>query len=107
MGSSGVESGSYRWRKPLTAKQLAEGFGPVLEGFEQRQRVVLHWNHKGGALQACLNWRVNLFKVFKKAQMEALANGLDRSGVRFIWVVKPLKAEQLVEGFGLVLEGFE
>ncbi|CAI9770508.1 unnamed protein product [Fraxinus pennsylvanica] len=93
--------------KPLTAEQLAEGFGSVLEGFEQRQSVVLHWNHKGGALQAYLNWRVNRFKVFKKAQMEALANGLDRSGVPFIWVAMPLNAEQLAKGFGSLLEGFE
>ncbi|KAL0408778.1 UNVERIFIED_CONTAM: UDP-glycosyltransferase 89A2 [Sesamum radiatum] len=38
-------------------------------------------------------------KFLKKAQMEALAIGLERSGVRFIWVVKPLTAGSVPDGF--------
>ncbi|XP_058744562.1 UDP-glycosyltransferase 89A2-like [Vicia villosa] len=40
--------------------------------------------------------------------MEALALGLERSGNRFVWVVKaPSTVEQIEEGYGLVPEGFE
>ncbi|KAL2546587.1 UDP-glycosyltransferase 89A2 [Forsythia ovata] len=46
-------------------------------------------------------------KVLKKAQMEALANALEQSGVRFIWVAKPLTAEQVAAGFGSVPEGYD
>ncbi|CAA2967185.1 UDP-glycosyltransferase 89A2-like [Olea europaea subsp. europaea] len=57
----------------------------------------------GSVLYVCFGSQ----KVLKKAQMEALANGLERSGVRFILVAKPLTAEQVAEGFGSVPEGFE
>ncbi|XP_027156195.1 UDP-glycosyltransferase 89A2-like, partial [Coffea eugenioides] len=43
----------------------------------------------------------------KKAQMEALAIGLQGSGVRFIWVVKQLTAQQVEEGYESVPDGFE
>ncbi|KAL8531543.1 hypothetical protein ACS0TY_008223 [Phlomoides rotata] len=46
-------------------------------------------------------------KLLKKAQVEALAAGLERSGVRFIWVVKHLSAQQLADGYGSVPDGFE
>ncbi|KAG8382998.1 hypothetical protein BUALT_Bualt05G0138100 [Buddleja alternifolia] len=46
-------------------------------------------------------------KLLKKAQMEALAIGLERSGVRFVWVVKPLTAQQVADGYGAVPDGFE
>lgn len=34
-------------------------------------------------------------KFLRKAQMKALSVGLERSGVRFVWVVKHLLARQL------------
>ncbi|PIN14976.1 UDP-glucuronosyl and UDP-glucosyl transferase [Handroanthus impetiginosus] len=46
-------------------------------------------------------------KLLKKAQMEALAMGLEKSGVRFIWVVKPLTAQQVEDGYGFAPDGFE
>ncbi|KAB2088411.1 hypothetical protein E1A91_A04G184900v1 [Gossypium mustelinum] len=46
-------------------------------------------------------------KLLRKEQMEALANGLEKSDTRFIWVVKPGTTQQHVEGFGVVPDGFE
>ncbi|KAK8304493.1 hypothetical protein V6Z12_D04G225700 [Gossypium hirsutum] len=42
-------------------------------------------------------------KLLRKVQVEALANGLEKSGTRFIWVVKP----GTTNGFGDVPDGFE
>ncbi|XP_012459423.1 UDP-glycosyltransferase 89A2 [Gossypium raimondii] len=42
-------------------------------------------------------------KLLRKEQVEALANGLEKSGTRFIWVVKP----GTTNGFGDVPDGFE
>ncbi|GMN71451.1 hypothetical protein TIFTF001_051836 [Ficus carica] len=39
--------------------------------------------------------------------MEALAFGLQKSGVRFIWAVKTGSAEEAAQGKGVVPEGFE
>ncbi|MBA0815322.1 hypothetical protein Gohar_021081 [Gossypium harknessii] len=36
-----------------------------------------------------------------------MANGLEKSDTRFIWVVKPGTTQQHVEGFGVVPDGFE
>ncbi|KAL2233479.1 UDP-glycosyltransferase 89A2 [Sesamum indicum] len=57
----------------------------------------------GSVLYVCFGSQ----KFLKKAQMEALAIGLERSGVRFIWVVKPLTAQQVEDGYGSVPDGFE
>ncbi|PPD72280.1 hypothetical protein GOBAR_DD30823 [Gossypium barbadense] len=46
-------------------------------------------------------------KLLRKEQMEALANGLEKSATRFIWVVKSGTTQQQVEGFGVVPYGFE
>ncbi|KAK8516772.1 hypothetical protein V6N13_080871 [Hibiscus sabdariffa] len=46
-------------------------------------------------------------KLFRKEQMEALANGLEKSGTRFIWVVNSGTIQQQDEGYGVVSEGFE
>ncbi|PPS01442.1 hypothetical protein GOBAR_AA19243 [Gossypium barbadense] len=46
-------------------------------------------------------------KLLRKEQIEALANGLEKSGTRFIWVVKSGTTQQQVEGFGVVPYGFE
>ncbi|XP_027095753.1 UDP-glycosyltransferase 89A2-like [Coffea arabica] len=57
----------------------------------------------GSVLYVCFGSQ----KFLKKAQMEALAIGLEGSGVRFIWVVKQLTAQQVDEGYGSVPDGFE
>ncbi|CAI9096399.1 OLC1v1032542C1 [Oldenlandia corymbosa var. corymbosa] len=57
----------------------------------------------GSVLYVCFGSQ----KVLKKAQMEALAIGLENSGVRFIWVNKPVTAQQLIDGYGSVPDGFE
>ncbi|KAH0753630.1 hypothetical protein KY290_023900 [Solanum tuberosum] len=46
-------------------------------------------------------------KLLTKAQMEALTIGLEKSGVRFILVVKQLTAQQEEQGFGSMPQGFE
>ncbi|XVE74412.1 hypothetical protein DITRI_Ditri12bG0015000 [Diplodiscus trichospermus] len=46
-------------------------------------------------------------KLLRKEQMETLGNGLEKSGTRFIWVVKPGTTRQQEEGLGVVPEGFE
>ncbi|XP_062111293.1 UDP-glycosyltransferase 89A2-like [Humulus lupulus] len=46
-------------------------------------------------------------KLLKRQQMEALASGLEQSGVRFIWVVKTGTAKQVTAGIGVVPDGFE
>jgi hypothetical protein len=46
-------------------------------------------------------------KLLKREQMEALAFGLERSGIRFVWVVKVPTMEEQIEGYGSVPDGFE
>ncbi|EOY01565.1 UDP-glucuronosyl/UDP-glucosyltransferase - like 10 [Theobroma cacao] len=46
-------------------------------------------------------------KLLRKEQMEALANGLEKSGTRFIWVVKTGTTKQQEDGYGVVPDGFE
>ena len=47
-------------------------------------------------------------KLLRKEQMEALALGLERSGTRFVWVVKEATTpKQVEEGYGSVPGGFE
>ncbi|XP_022775748.1 UDP-glycosyltransferase 89A2-like [Durio zibethinus] len=46
-------------------------------------------------------------KLLRKEQMEALSNGLEKSGTRFIWVVKPGTTQQQDDGYGVVPDGFE
>lgn len=57
----------------------------------------------GSVLYVCFGSQ----KLLNRAQMEALASGLERSGSRFVWVVKPGTPEQLGNGYGLVPAGFE
>ncbi|KAK1387378.1 hypothetical protein POM88_015556 [Heracleum sosnowskyi] len=54
--------------------------------------------------------RPSLFRsqvLLKSAQVEALANGLELSGVKFIWVMKPATAQQVADGYRLIPDGFE
>ncbi|KAH7835378.1 hypothetical protein Vadar_025585 [Vaccinium darrowii] len=46
-------------------------------------------------------------KLLNRDQMEALALGLERSGLRFVWVVKSVSAQQMADGYGLIPDGFE
>lgn len=57
----------------------------------------------GSVLYVCFGSQ----KLLKAAQAEALAIGLERSGVRFVWVVKPPSVQQVADGYGSVPEGFE
>ncbi|KAG6398991.1 hypothetical protein SASPL_140463 [Salvia splendens] len=57
----------------------------------------------GSVLYVCFGSQ----KLLKAAQAEALAAGLERSGIRFIWVVKDLTAQQVADGYGSVPDGFE
>ncbi|KAG6396693.1 hypothetical protein SASPL_142848 [Salvia splendens] len=57
----------------------------------------------GSVLYVCFGSQ----KLLKAAQVEALAAGHERSGVRFVWVVKNLTAQQVADGYGPVPDGFE
>ncbi|CAH9113651.1 unnamed protein product [Cuscuta epithymum] len=46
-------------------------------------------------------------KLMRKAQLEALTDGLEKSGVRFVLVVKEPTVEQMDLGYGSVSEVFE
>ncbi|KAK9277211.1 hypothetical protein L1049_006750 [Liquidambar formosana] len=46
-------------------------------------------------------------KPLKRDQTEALALALERSGIRFVWVVKSVTTQQAKDGYGFVPDGFE
>ncbi|KAJ4710683.1 UDP-glycosyltransferase [Melia azedarach] len=46
-------------------------------------------------------------KVLRREQMEALASGLEKSGIRFLWAVKTSMTQNEEDGYGLVPDGFE
>ncbi|XVF43299.1 hypothetical protein PTKIN_Ptkin02bG0029000 [Pterospermum kingtungense] len=47
-------------------------------------------------------------KLLRKEQMEGLAKGLEKSGTRFVWVVKQgTRQEQDDDGYGVIPDGFE
>ncbi|CAN0896242.1 UDP-glycosyltransferase 89A2 [Linum grandiflorum] len=82
--------------------------GPVsLLGAERKPELsnsnVVEWLDRcpdGSVLYVCFGSQ----KLMSKEQMEALAIGLEKSGVRFVWVVKPVSEES---GQGVVPDGFE
>lgn len=57
----------------------------------------------GSVLYVCFGSQV----LLKLAQVEALANGLERSGVKFIWVMKSVTTQQVIDGYGSIPDGFE
>ncbi|KAK2429960.1 scopoletin glucosyltransferase [Trifolium repens] len=61
------------------------------------------WDEEGSVLYVCFGSQ----KLLKREQMEALAFGLERSGTRFVWVVKVPSMEEQKEGYGSVPDGFE
>ncbi|GLT77097.1 hypothetical protein SLA2020_487140 [Shorea laevis] len=46
-------------------------------------------------------------KLLSREQMAALASGLEKSGTRFVWVVKKGTTQQTESGYGAVPDGFE
>lgn len=46
-------------------------------------------------------------KLLSSDQMETLSSGLEKSGTRFIWVVKSGTPEQKKSGYGVIPDGFE
>ncbi|KEH17531.1 putative hexosyltransferase [Medicago truncatula] len=78
--------------------------GSDLEDGSDVLRWLDRWDEDGSVLYVCFGSQ----KLMRRDQMEALAFGLERSGIRFVWVVKvPSTVEQIEEGYGLVPEGFE
>lgn len=77
--------------------------GELRAGEDERVISWLDRCEDGSVLYVCFGSQ----KLLKTAQAEALAIGLERSGVRFIWVVKPLSAQQVADGYGSVPDGFE
>ncbi|XP_057482673.1 LOW QUALITY PROTEIN: UDP-glycosyltransferase 89A2-like [Actinidia eriantha] len=57
----------------------------------------------GSVLHVCFGSQ----KLLKRDQIEALALGLEKSGARFIWVMKSVTAQQMEQGYGFVPDGFE
>ncbi|MBA0666987.1 hypothetical protein Goklo_003339 [Gossypium klotzschianum] len=91
-----------------------KSWGYVLNSFDALEGEYVQWlkTHvmtwlnqcpDGSAVYVCFGSQ----KLLRKEQMEALANGLEKSDTRFIWVVKPGTTQQHVEGFGVVPDGFE
>ncbi|OMO72219.1 UDP-glucuronosyl/UDP-glucosyltransferase [Corchorus olitorius] len=82
------------------------GRGYSGSGSNPNDQMVLSWLDgcsDGSVLYVCFGSQ----KLLKKEQMEALAVGLEKSGTRFIWVVKPGTAQQHEDGYGVVPDGFE
>lgn len=78
--------------------------GSDLEDGSDVLRWLDRWDEDGSVLYVCFGSQ----KLMRRDQMEALAFGLERSGIRFVWVVKvPSTVEQIEEGYGLLPEGFE
>lgn len=110
-----VEGEFLRYLRKRVGHHRVYGVGPLsLIGVEERIEIengnfghVMTWLDgcpEDSALYVCFGSQ----KMLSKAQMEALAFGLEKSGVRFIWVVKTAStAEQAAEGKGVVPEGFE
>ncbi|KAE9454476.1 hypothetical protein C3L33_13636, partial [Rhododendron williamsianum] len=93
------------------------GVGPLslVGGDEAMGRVNPDQNSGGGVLSwldGCPDGSVVYVcfgsqKLLKRDQMEALASGLERSGIRFVWVVKSVSAQQMADGYGVIPDGFE
>ncbi|XP_044490123.1 UDP-glycosyltransferase 89A2-like [Mangifera indica] len=74
-------------------------------GFDPSDSV-FEWLDKcpdGSVLYVCFGSQ----KALNKEQMEALATGIERSGIRFLWVVKTGFTGQADGKYGLIPDGFE
>ncbi|CAA0822472.1 UDP-glycosyltransferase 89A2 [Striga hermonthica] len=92
-----------------TVGPLNMASGPGQDSLDPHNHSVISWldecNIDGSVLFVCFGSQ----KVLNKAQMEALADGLDRSRARFIWAANgpiPDGFDSRVSGRGLVLRGW-
>ncbi|GMI86619.1 UDP glycosyltransferase 89A2 [Hibiscus trionum] len=88
----------------LTGLEVSGG-GNSGSGSDQNDQV-LNWLDRcpdGSVVYVCFGSQ----KLLSKEQMEALAKGLEKSGTRFIWVVKSGTIRQQEEGYGVVPDGLE
>ncbi|GAV82221.1 UDPGT domain-containing protein [Cephalotus follicularis] len=105
------------WVKLKMGQDRVFGVGPLsLVGPEYSWRGSSDPSNGGSVLtwlDGCLDGSVLYVcfgsqKLLNREQMEALASGLDKSGGRFVWVVKPGGTTRQVEdGYGVVPDGFE
>ncbi|PON79791.1 UDP-glucuronosyl/UDP-glucosyltransferase [Parasponia andersonii] len=111
----GLEGEYLRYLRKKVGHRRVYGVGPLsLLGIEERPDLennhncadVVAWLDEcpdDSVLYVCFGSQ----KVLKRQQMEALASGLERSGVQFIWVVKTGTAEQVAIGDDVIPDGFE
>lgn len=83
------------------------GLRPNTKAHGKETSYILKWLDECEEDESVLYVCFGSQKFFKKAQIEALANGLEQSGVRFVWVTKPVTAQQLEDGYSSVPDGFE
>ncbi|XP_057751274.1 UDP-glycosyltransferase 89A2-like [Arachis stenosperma] len=93
---------------PLCLIGVGGGFNRVDRSPNTGSGNVLEWldgcEEDGSVLYVCFGSQ----KLLRKELMEALAAGLERSGTRFVWVVKEATtAEHVEKGYGSVPDGFE
>ncbi|XVF85727.1 hypothetical protein PTKIN_Ptkin17bG0140600 [Pterospermum kingtungense] len=83
----------------------SSGRGNLSSGSELNDRVLtwLDGYPDGSVVYVCFGSQ----KLLKKEQMEALAVGLEKSGTRFVWVVKTGTIRDQDDGFGVVPDGFD
>ncbi|KAG4153547.1 hypothetical protein ERO13_D04G189701v2 [Gossypium hirsutum] len=100
-----LEAEYVQWLKTHVGHNRVFSVGPLSSVSEMNDQV-LTWLDRcpdGSVVYVCFGSQ----KLLRKEQMEALANGLEKSATRFIWVVKSGTTQQQVEGFGVVPYGFE
>ncbi|MBA0666989.1 hypothetical protein Goklo_003339 [Gossypium klotzschianum] len=91
-----------------------KSWGCFINSFEDLEAEYVQWlkTHVLTWLDRCPDCSVVYVcfgsqRLLRKEQMEALANGLEKSATRFMWVVKSGTTQQQVEGYGVVPNGFE
>ncbi|XP_052194935.1 UDP-glycosyltransferase 89A2-like [Diospyros lotus] len=105
----GLEGENLDHLRKTVAHGRVWGVGPLNLGAEIERPghvEIMSWLDEcpdESVLYACFGSQ----KLMKRDQMEALASGLERSRIRFIWVVKPITAQQAENGYGSVPQGFE
>ncbi|XVF43298.1 hypothetical protein PTKIN_Ptkin02bG0028900 [Pterospermum kingtungense] len=89
----------------LTGINASSGQGNSGSGFDWNDQVStwLDGCPDGSVVYICFGSQ----KLLRKEQMEGLAKGLEKSGTRFLWVVKPGTRQQQDEGYGVIPDGFE
>ncbi|KAK3421793.1 hypothetical protein EUGRSUZ_G02410, partial [Eucalyptus grandis] len=90
---------------PLNLIGLDDVWGSGVPGAEAGGDVLgwLDGCPDGSVLYVCFGSQ----KLMAQEQMDALASGLERSGARFVWVVRTTMAQQAEEGYRAVPDGFE